>query len=407
MRQIFARSLLFAAIFQGVNHGIPAVALAVDANGFAGAPPVPGTRRVLAAGEAPDEYAVQRGDTLYDICDQLLGEPDYWPKLWSMNPEIKNPHFVFPGTKIRFYPGDLEIPPFLVVTTKVEELPVSTEPAMVEELVFESPVQEQIKMASTDTPEIVESKDIPIPDDVAREIMVAGKIFRRSDLTVNLPGFIVDLEADANGYIFAGSQGGLMVDDSGEVYLEETGGIAPGSLYTIVREAGELFDDRVGGSGNFIGYRYDLVGHVKVIRGTESGLYKGQLIETVLPPESTDLLVPFIATRKQFVPSANGPVKELPALVVGFERNIQDFGAEGNFVFLKLPARGAVAEGDLVQVFTRPEFVDPRPGTTFYPDKIKRGTVRILDVRGTIATGYVVQASGPITRWDSTTSKTF
>jgi hypothetical protein len=381
------------------------MAFAATKNDFAGAPPVPGTRRVLAAGEAPDEYSVQRGDTLYDICDQLLGEPDYWPKLWSLNPEIKNPHFVFPGTKIRFYPGDLEIPPFLVVSTQVEELPISTEPAMVEELVMESPAQEQINSNSAETPEILDAKDIPVPDDVAREIMVAGNIFRRSDVIVNLPGFIVDIEADANGYVFAGSQGRMGVDDTGEIFLEETGGIAPGSLYTIVREVGELYDDRPDGTGGFIGHRYDVVGHVKVIKGIESGLYRGKMIETFLPPDASDLVVPFVATRKQFVPGSGGVTKEVPALIVGFERDTQLFGAEGNFVFLKLAVRGSVVEGDLVEAFHRPEIVSPRPGTGFYLEKIKRGVVRILDVRGSIAIGYVVQSNGPISKWDSTTRK--
>ncbi len=65
----------------------------------------PGTRRILGPGEAPFEYTIKPGDTLYDICDQLIDDKDFWPKLWAANPQIHNPHFIKPGMKLRFYPG--------------------------------------------------------------------------------------------------------------------------------------------------------------------------------------------------------------------------------------------------------------------------------------------------------------
>src|SRR5262249_54111051 len=93
-------------------------------NDFSGAPPVPGTMRIMAEGEAPEEYLVQPGDTLFDICDQLLSEAGYWPKLWALNPEIKNPHFIFPNMRLRFYPGDDETPPYLQVVSEDDVIPI-------------------------------------------------------------------------------------------------------------------------------------------------------------------------------------------------------------------------------------------------------------------------------------------
>ncbi len=42
-------------------------------------------------------YVVQDGDTLWDLCDVFFGQPWYWPTLWSYNPQITNPHWIFPG----------------------------------------------------------------------------------------------------------------------------------------------------------------------------------------------------------------------------------------------------------------------------------------------------------------------
>ena len=42
-------------------------------------------------------YMVAPGDTLWSIAEGLYNEPWYWPSLWSYNPQITNPHLIFPG----------------------------------------------------------------------------------------------------------------------------------------------------------------------------------------------------------------------------------------------------------------------------------------------------------------------
>lgn len=47
------------------------------------------------------DYAVERGDTLWDITKQELKDPFLWPKVWTANPEISNPDRIYPNQKIR------------------------------------------------------------------------------------------------------------------------------------------------------------------------------------------------------------------------------------------------------------------------------------------------------------------
>jgi LysM repeat protein len=66
---------------------------------------------VTLAKEEPIIYTVEQGDTLWDISQRFIKDPHYWPNLWSNNPDIGNPHLIYPGQKLRIYKGRIEIIP--------------------------------------------------------------------------------------------------------------------------------------------------------------------------------------------------------------------------------------------------------------------------------------------------------
>lgn len=55
---------------------------------------------VSVRADHPDEYIVVRGDTLWDISARFLEKPWQWPAIWHVNPQIANPHLIYPGDRI-------------------------------------------------------------------------------------------------------------------------------------------------------------------------------------------------------------------------------------------------------------------------------------------------------------------
>ena len=92
LKQQFNGLALLAAMLLIGNNAMAAGALAIAASAQSGTP-----TEVVLNPDHPEVYTVVKGDTLWDISAMFLRDPWLWPEIWSVNPQIENPHLIYPG----------------------------------------------------------------------------------------------------------------------------------------------------------------------------------------------------------------------------------------------------------------------------------------------------------------------
>lgn len=377
------------------ENGVKVAPIIPAPNEFSGAPAMPGGLRVMADGEAPEIYAVQYGDTLFDICDQLLDERAYWPKLWSMNPDIKNPHFIFPGMKLKFFPGDRENPPYLQVLNEIEIVPIDKGEISEKDLVAVKDIVEfeMTKLPALKQFEMVDLEDLPVSEQILENFETMGEFTVRDEETLFVPGFIYAEEQAKLGSIGNGVDGGVLVAPDDQVILEGfEGNVAVGQRYRIVRSGKEVNHPVTGEQIGFIYYYVASVFVEKQFSDEERQIYLGRIQESRLPVEMGDFLLSYGSAVRVISPiNAIGLISTTDATVVALSFEHKEIEGAGSYVFIDRGTSHGISMGQFFEVYKK-------YGQTFanveqlVPANDRRpiGVIRIIDVTDVGAVGFVV-----------------
>ncbi|MBM3381407.1 MAG: LysM peptidoglycan-binding domain-containing protein [Betaproteobacteria bacterium] len=345
----------------------------------------------LRPGEGPPEYVVQPGDTLWDISDQLLDDPMWWPRLWVLNPEVTDPDKLEPGLKLLFYPSDAGKAPELVIKEQFNPFgEPRINPATLQTFSLKA------ERWTGKNGEIMEISSIPGD----QNLLTSGEQGATATYLFQLPGFLTNAEIDSVGEILSTPNSPLIAGQGQRIIASFNGrSPSPGERFVAVRHSTVLkeMDSKYS--------TMDLYNYTGVLGVARAGA-DGNAVLVAEDPNSfvspNDLLLPLNKSLLVAIePGAPGRPNNAPAFVLASEQGNAIHAGPGMAVFLQgINSNNPFAVGDDVELFM------PLAGTFGYSDEfMDRESVavaRIVDANSDSAVGVIIRASREVSSGAST-----
>jgi len=283
---------------------------------------------------APKSYIVKKGDTLWDISGIFLKQPWLWPKLWRLNPDINNPHLIYPGDELR-----------LVFDENGEPMLVRGKP----ELKWSPRTRVQLKDQSAIT---------SLPLNVIEPYIKYGSVLSEEEIE-KLP------------YILGSDEGYKSSIDGFNVYVNSE--LAMGKGYGIYQKGEAIYDPE---TEELLGYSIRVVGTGKALRtgdmdnNTPATLYVDGAKQEI---RSGNFLIPVNDNQQYPAFFTLKPASEtLRGLILNTDSGLREFG-KLEVVMINRGNEHAVEQGDIVSVKrTSPGVIETSSGPV-YSQSASRG----------------------------------
>lgn len=263
---------------------------------------------------APSQYIVKPGDTLWSISSQYLESPWEWPSLWKNNPNLKNPNTLYPGAILVLKSNHQR--PYLHVQTNGT---IKLSPHM-HRLPEDNPVP-------------------PIPLSVVKPFLDGSLVLDRNILK-------------CAPYVLAFQGEHLIGGQGDEVYVKN---LCPSQhlrigetfSYAIFRPAGKYYNAK---RKEVLGYKATLIGYAEYVRGKDPATVR--LTNITEGVRLKDKLLPnqFGAFDLNFYPTA--PTMPIQGRIIDLQEQYTQ-GSMGMIVVLDIGQNVGLKSGDVLAVYSR------------------------------------------------------
>jgi hypothetical protein len=240
----------------------------------------------MLAASAPKSYVVQKGDTLWGLAQMFLKDPWLWPEIWYQNPEVANPHRIYPGDTLR--------------------LAAASDGKTVVQVVPGAASVAGAGGRGTRLQPLLRSTQLDGP--------IANIPYTAIAAFLSRPGLISRQQVKAAPYIVSLRENHMIAGAGNNVYVKKLTAVE-GERFNIMHVADRLKDPD---SGKVLGYLADFTGVAQVARAGDPA--KVTLTESARETLTGDILLPEVSnSASDFYPHApTHPIKgRLLAVVNG------------------------------------------------------------------------------------------
>ncbi|MGQ0384703.1 MAG: LysM peptidoglycan-binding domain-containing protein [Gammaproteobacteria bacterium] len=267
---------------------------------------------IPVASDAPSTYVVQPGDTLWDISARFLTDPWYWPEIWHINPQVQNPHLIYPGDTLAL--------------TWVDGQPRVT-------VAQGGPMRLSPRVRANPLSEAIHA----IP-------------YERIAAFMQRPAVLADEQVRGAPYVAHGRDHRLASSAGQEVYVRRASSAPLGSRYSVYHVGDELKDPD---TGDVLGYQGLFTGEAALRRGGDPSTM--MIVDSARETLEGDVLLPLAAdARMAFIPRAPSSKVEGTIMSVIDDRTVV---AEYDVVIINRGSRHGLEPGHVLAVWEAGEAV--------------------------------------------------
>lgn len=311
-----------------------------------------------------DYHVVHDGDTLWDLSGRFYGDTYEWPRMWSYNAHITNPHWIYPG-----------------------------------DIVY-------LRSASND------GAGQPGQSQSAGQALAARP---SGGLYLPVGGYILNEEAPYVGRIRGSRKGAAMLSEFDTAWvgfgedsysdeeredldadeqdkMRQVDSVQVGDRFSIVREVGSVKND----DGEEVAHRYLVLGVAQVTKTSEEHFDEVNIVQSWQEINRGDMLIPYerqLKVVKQTAATTDGVAK-----VVDTMRPGSIFG-EQNYVFINKGAADGIHSGNRFFAYQRFEGLHLDQVDSALDEKIpwsRVGQMMVIDVRENYSTALIIDSNREI-----------
>jgi hypothetical protein len=303
--------------------------------------------------KVPDKYIVKKGDTLWGISAFFLSKPWLWPEIWHVNPQIANPHLIYPGDEIRLVYIDGK--PRLTLNRGRD---VKLDPKV---------------------REVPHGEAIPaIPLDILDTFLTKTRVVA--------PG-----ELEAAPYVVAGHEKSIITGVGADFYVRGQVPVEQ-SFWGVYRNGGSYVDPE---TGELLGIRAQDIGSGK-LKATEGDILTLAATRTAEEIRIGDRILPVEDRKMETVFYPNAPPVGTQGVIIAVEGGLDNVG-HLDVVAINRGERDGIKIGNTLAIYKAGEVVRDRIAedvVTLPPERA--GLLMIFRTFEKMSFGLVMHASRPL-----------
>ena len=428
------KGAIFLLVFVGILHGV--LADTSSSQGFKEvydhfwSKPIDNWEELIIRERVDEEaYMIKSGDTLSELSEVFFGTPHYWPKIWSLNDYIKNPHLIYPGNKIVFKLGSVSnsgAAPKVLLNPSVNKKDKDLNPqanlnleskdsqfmrfgAPVEKVVTYSFNEDQEKLPPKQGPPVLQNLPPSFPTwrvkDNSQKILSIERQYSKLDFNImqfDLESFLSEGELDSLGHVV-----GFLDGEIGEGTLRDTifikneeENLSLGGVYTLVKFEGKAQTDR--GKSIKDAYIYSYLGEVKILKSrlNHGDFFSGQVVKSVSSiPKGALVISGKIPVYNLKYDKRN--IQSTPAKILRGNRFYgRGIYSVGQTVYLSEGKNGGLGPGSILKIEQDSKFVKIREDDEGIDVSRLVGWVKVVKVEESFSTGIIIISHGIISSGD-------